>query len=609
MTFCQGSPGAGSEKAQAGLQRRCLDSNAGCRGLSAQSEAAFPEKTVLAKDPEEPRMTLFRRLVLLVVALLCLPAMAAAAAGQSFAVAPFAIHGPDKYQYLGQGVQSMLESRLTWPGHLSLADKGQVSARLPKAPASEAEARKAQTDLGAAYLVYGSMTVSGDQASIDIMVLGPNGKKWPKTVSTKLSDLIPAMERASQDINHDIFQRATTNSGKGGTSGQDIKQLNPDFVVNQTNENQKAYLNPNFRYAGPVESPGVWRSQSLPIVSSGVAIADFGGTGQNQVAILAKASVEVFQYKDRQLLPVARYAFAPNLKGLRISALDVNGDGKAEIIVSTNYLKEPRSFILSLEGNQLKAVSKDVKLYLSVATAPPDFRPQLVGSKGDSKDLFARGVHNVIFASGQPQLSTRLPLPDKANPFNFAYLPEKSGYKVILNDDRDHLVVYTAKGERVAATEEQYCGSAIGLEYDTLMAPMDKPTQDYLWNYYYIPLPILVADLNKDGRNEVLVSKNISLAAQFFETFRTFSQGEIHSLFWDGVGMNLLWKTRRIKGTITGYTLADIDNDGQKELVVCLNTWPGAAGVAPRRTIILAYKLDNSTMGKPGEFGIDQSGE
>ena len=73
--------------------------------------------------------------------------------------------------------------------------------------------------------------------------------------------------------------------------------------------------------------------------------------------------------------------------------------------------------------------------------------------------------------------------------------------------------------------------------------------------------------------------------------------------------MNLLWKTRRIKGTITGYTLADIDNDGQKELVVCLNTWPGAAGVAPRRTIILAYKLDNSTMGKPGEFGIDQSGE
>lgn len=554
-------------------------------------------------------MTLLRRLVLLVVALACLPAMAAAADGKTFAVAPFTVHGPEKYQYLGQGVQSMLESRLTWPGHLSLMDKAKTASRLSKAPATEAEARKAMTDLGAAYLIYGSMTVSGDQASVDIMVLGADGKKWPKTVSTTLNDLIPAMERTAQDINSNVFQRSTSTASKGGAPTQTINQLNPDFVVNQTNENQKVYLNPNFRYAGPVETPGVWRSQSLPLVSSGIAIGDFAGTGQNQVAILAKASVNVFQYKDRQLLPLAQYSFSPNLKGLRISALDLNGDGKAEIIVSTSMSKEPRSFILALEGNQLRVLNKDIPLYLSVATAPPDFRQQLVGSRGDSKELFARGVHNVIFANGQPQLSTRLPLPNKANPFNFAYVPEKSGYKVILNDDRDHLVVYTAKGERVAATEEQYCGSAIGLEYDSLMAPMDKPTEDYLWNYYYIPLPILVADLNKDGRNEVLVSKNISLAAQFFETFRTFSQGEIHSLFWDGVGMNLLWKTRRIKGTITGYALADIDNDGQKELVVCINTWPGATGMSARRTVIISYKLDTSNLNQPGEFGIDKSGE
>ena len=137
------------------------------------------------------------------------------------------------------------------------------------------------------------------------------------------------------------------------------------------------------------------------------------------------------------------------------------------------------------------------------------------------------------------------------------------------------------------------------------MAPMEKPKTDHLWTYYYIPLPMIVANLDKDDRYEVLVSKNISLAAQFFETFRTFSQGEIHALYWDGVGMNLLWKTRRIKGTVTGYALADIDNDGQKELVVCLNTWPGAVGVYARRTIVLAYKLDTSSKGQPGEFGID----
>ena len=503
-------------------------------------------------------MTLFRRLVLLVAALTCLSATALAAEVKTFAVAPFTVHGPEKYQYLSQGVQSMLESRMNWPGHLAPMDKAKAGAKLAKAPASEAEAKKTAAELGVDFLAYGSVTISGEQASVDIMVVGRDGKKWPKSLSAKIADLIPAMERTAQALNNEIFQRAPQ-AASGSQGGAPNSQLNSDFVVNQTGaDGQKAYLNPSFRYAGPTETAGVWRSQSMPLVSRGIAIADF------------------------------------------------NGDGKAEIIVSASYFKEPRSFILSLEGNQLKELYKDIKLYMNVAQVPPDYSRQLVGSKGETKELFVPGVHNVIFAGGQPQLSTRLPLPSKANPFNFAYLPEKSGYKVIINDDQDRIVVYTAKGERIAATEEQYCGSAIGLEYDPLMAPMEKPKTDHLWTYYYIPLPMIVANLDKDDRYEVLVSKNISLAAQFFETFRTFSQGEIHALYWDGVGMNLLWKTRRIKGTVTGYALADIDNDGQKEMVVCLNTWPGAAGVYARRTIVLAYKLDASGFSQPGEFGIDK---
>jgi hypothetical protein len=554
-------------------------------------------------------MTLFRRLVLLAAALLCLPTTAFTAEVKTFAVAPFTVHGPEKYQYLSQGVQSMLESRMNWPGHLAPVDKAKASARLAKAPGSEAEAKKALSDIGADFLAYGSVTVSGEQASIDLMVVGKDGKKWPKSLNTKLADLIPAMERTAQALNNEIFQRpAAPGSGKGD-GGQVINQMNPEFVVNQTSENQKTYLNPNFRYAGPSDTPGVWRSQSMPIVSGGIAIADLNGDGQNEVAILAQHSVETYTYKDRQLLPLARYELAPNLKLLNISTLDINGDGKSEIIVSASYFKEPRSVILSLEGNRLNVLYKDIKLYLNVVAVPPDFTRQLVGSAGEPKELFVPGVHNVIFSGGQPQLSTRLSLPSKANPFNFVYLPEKSGYKVIINDDKDHLVVFTAKGERVAATEEQFCGSATGLEFDPLMGPMEKPKSDHLWTYYYIPLPMLVANLDKDDRYEMLVSKNISLAAQFFETYRTFSQGEIHALYWDGVGMNLLWKTRRIKGTITGYALADIDNDGQKELVVCINTWPGAAGVSARRTIVLSYKLDTSSMGKPGEFGIDHSAE
>jgi hypothetical protein len=113
---------------------------------------------------------------------------------------------------------------------------------------------------------------------------------------------------------------------------------------------------------------------------------------------------------------------------------------------------------------------------------------------------------------------------------------------------------------------------------------MDRPRNDYLWLYYYVPLPLLV-----QPGHVLLPLQPISVAAQFFENYRAFSQGEIHALYWDGVGLSLKWKTRRIKGTISGYTLADVDNDGRQELVVCMNTWPGAIGLGNPKTVVMPY--------------------
>jgi hypothetical protein len=99
-------------------------------------------------------------------------------------------------------------------------------------------------------------------------------------------------------------------------------------------------------------------------------------------------------------------------------------------------------------------------------------------------------------------------------------------------------------------------------------------TADQFLNIYNLPLRMLVTDLNRDGQFEVLVNKDISVAAQFFQRYRFFPNGEIHSMFWDGVGLSLAWKTRRIKGTVSDYGLADVNNDGVTDLYVCLNTTP-----------------------------------
>jgi TolB-like protein len=521
---------------------------------------------------------------------------------KTFAVLPFAINGPEKFAYLSQGVQDMLVSRLTWAGKFQPVDKSAIEQKTKAAPRSESEAKAAMAALKTDYVVFGSMTISGEDASLDVKVMDSKGQVTPKSTQTKLSTLIPTMENVAKEINAQVFKRTEAAvDAKTGQPAEKVNQMNPSFVVNQTGDNQQVYLNPNIRYAGNTDEPGSWRSQTLPYAANGMAIGDLEGDGKNMVVIISSNEIYVYRWQDRMLAQVAKYEGSARATNVRVSVVKLGSDRQAKIVVSAHFDKMPQSMIMHLEGNKLVVDAERLPWYLAAVKLPPRFQPQLVGSKGDRKELFAGGVYEMSFAGGNLTPGNKLAVPSKVNPFNFAYLPEEAGYKLVYVDDGDHLNVVSGRNDVIAKTEEKYAGSGMGIEYDSLMPPTTAPTPDQLWSYYYIPLPLVPVLLGKTP--ELLVSKNISIASEFFENFRSFSQGEIHALAWDGVGLNMKWKTRRIKGTVMGYTVADLANDGGQDLVVCINTYPGASGLKNRRTLLLAYTLDVASTEQTGTFG------
>jgi len=550
------------------------------------------------------------RVVFLAAMALLLTASAALAQVKSFAVLPFAVNGPDKFAYLSQGVQDMLVSRLTWQGKLQPTDKSAIDQKVKTAPRSESEAKTAMAALKADYVVFGSMTIAGDDASLDVKVLDSKGQLTAKSAQTKLNTMIPTMETVAKDINAQVFNRTeAARDPKTGQPVQSVNQMNPAFVVNQNAENQQVYLNPNFRYAGNTDTPGSWRSQTLPFAANGMAIGDLDGDGQNEVVLFSDSVVYVYRFQDRQLAQVAKWEGSTRVKLVRASVVQTGADKGHKLVVSGFFNKLPQSTILRLDGNKLVPEAERLPWYLCGVKLPPRYQKQLVGSKGDPREVFVGGVYEMNYSNGTLTPGTKLNLPHKANPFNFAYLPEEAGYKLVVLDDNDRLEVVSGRNDVIAKTEEQYAGSSMGIEHDSLLPPTATPNDNYLWSYYYVPLPLVPAILGTDKKSELLVSKNISVASQFFENFRFFSQGEIHSLGWDGVGLNLKWKTRRIKGTITGYDVADIDPSKIQNLVVCLNTYPGPSGFKNRRTVVVAYPLDLESIQKGVKFGnMDEPG-
>jgi len=194
----------------------------------------------------------------------------------------------------------------------------------------------------------------------------------------------------------------------------------------------------------------------------------------------------------------------------------------------------------------------------------------------------------------------RLNLPDGTNVFNFVYLPANptstDGDKLVRLSSSERLQVLTDRGTRLFETDEAYSGTSAGIEEGTEMPGMG-PDRFVPGSMYYVPMHMIVADIDRSGVYTLLINHPVSTAAQLFPRYRNYPQGEIHALYWDGVGLSLQWKTRRIRGTVVDLALVDLGGDGKLDLAINLNTYTGVIGTGSSKSVLLVYPLNTETDG------------
>ncbi|CAM2058694.1 VCBS repeat-containing protein [Desulfovibrionales bacterium] len=524
----------------------------------------------------------------------------------AFAVLPFKVNGPEKYHYLSAGIQDMLISRLYWKDATKsvgrdVADKVQVQAM------SEERAGQLRQRFGCDWVIWGTLTVMGEQCSLDVYIIGKKEMK-SKTTQISIDKLIPALECTARDINTEIFELPLTEKGLAEPVAQDvvkegINKFNTGLAFNEDKQIKEFYLNPQFRYAGDASAEGRLATKTMPFVALGMVIGDLDKDGKNEITVISNSGVHVFRMNDNHLELVTELVLGVGLQNININLVDLNKDSIPEIIVSSALRDEknatdhwyeytPRSYILNFKNNKLEVVAKGLSWYLNVVKMPPSWAPTLIGQKRGEYGLFAKSIYKMNMMGKQLIADNKLMLPVDSNVFNFTYLPQETGYKILAVDERDHIRVYNEFGDRQHITDTIYSGSALGLEFDeSFPGIQDKRLQK---GHYYVPARLLSMNLDNDNRYEILINHPISAASMFFERYRLFPQGEIHCLTWDGVGMSLVWKTRRIKGSVVDVGVGDANNSGTSSLVVLINTHPGAIPSKMRRSQILVYPLDFS---------------
>ena len=273
--------------------------------------------------------------------------------------------------------------------------------------------------------------------------------------------------------------------------------------------------------------------------------------------------------------------WSPNY--IYVSVADLDGNGRAEIYVSSLSAVTVSSLVLEWEGSQFKTIAKGQSWLFRVIDIPGRGKA-LIGQKREPDGGYTGDVHFLTREGNRITQAGPLKLPRFSNVFNFALAPfshPQKPHTVMLNP-YERLQVYDPHGKEVWRSNEFFGGSLAFIEDksgDSREGGLGKPL--------YIPSPIFLIDVDEDGHQEVVVCQNKSRTGRITEHLRSFSGGMVHFMTWDEAALSTQWTSQKLGGAVVGYRVDDVDYDGQPELVVAAVTGVGFILAKPRSQVVV----------------------
>jgi hypothetical protein len=352
---------------------------------------------------------------------------------------------------------------------------------------------------------------------------------------------------------------------------------------------------------------GPWKSQKLDQTLLSMAVGDLFGDGSKELVGMSRKKILVYRYEAEGLQELAKYHGAKGDRFVWVSVADINQNGRDEIFVtsqkklSVSKIKLS-SFVLEWDGKQFSVLIKNLNYYLRVLRAPG--KPiRLLGQKSAKDGSFLPEIYELVWKNNTLTPVSGVSAPKSVDIYNASVgdIVDQGKTETIMITSKGYLFLVDGKGQPFWKSYDSFGSTEnyIEVAVDKFPQPNDNegyrfaPTeiQDPNVKRLYLSSPILLTDLNHDGKQEIVVTHNLPSLAQIGGS-RRYSKSEILSLSWGGNGMLENWKTEEIEGMISSLQISDLNGDGNPELIVCVNKPPGITRFwRDDRSVILSYGL------------------
>jgi len=436
-----------------------------------------------------------------------------------------------------------------------------VLDRVPK-PIDEKAALQIGRNINADYVAFGTLTVFGQSVSTDARFLDVPQDRLVVTFGRfgkDPGDLLAHVDMFAGQVNETVFGRKTyteTYAPAPDTAPPDDRRKHPESVFT--------------REGGEISDALLWKSRRFPTDMRGIAVGDLDGDKKNEAVFINRNTVFVYRYTEGTVEKVAEIQGGHFDSFFGVDAADINGNGTAEIFV-TNLITTNRqisSFVLEWNGTKFARILDDEPWMYSVVRIPKQ-GVRLLGQRLTGDKVFRNDVQELDWQGKRyaPTAEKRYLKPVNVLGLAFGELKGRPVAVGFADDDRVRIFDDTAGSELWKSTDK-FGGNSLYLEFpDESAARIGDHVE---MKHIYLPLRILLSDINKDGIPEVLVPKNRDFAGKYLARLRIYERGHIEGFSWDELGLTSKWKTREMPGYIADWEIADFDNDGQDEIVLAV---------------------------------------
>ena len=429
--------------------------------------------------------------VSIAVAVLLAVSSAATAADypRRIAIAPFSILGPA--QEIRQTVDIL-------PRLVSSRLMAMTGAEVLLIPPGDASPEIAAKEAGLPLLLKGSVAKLGAGYSIDVTVKDlasgqPAGAFF--TAAATEDEIIPRLGDLAADISEKLFGvKAAVRAYAPPPSVPPPAVPVPALPAGT----QAAVLPPPPAPASPPPAAALpatataWEPSAMEKVAEsgriadelhGVVSGDVDSEGNGEVIAYGRKGIHLYRVSGKEILPIGRVTEGLPDHILNLEAVDLDGDGAKELVVTGIDGENLRSQVLKKKGETYGKIADRLPYFLVLL---PDWKGKEVvaGQQGGNDFPFHGKLYAMLWDGKTLRMGEALPADTLRAPLSSGILGLSSarfgeGWKWIYTDKNDNLRLLAADGQTEYKTEADYGWSGDSFEWGIYL-PRQGKTRYYV---------------------------------------------------------------------------------------------------------------------------------